>query len=326
MPGPLVIPLIAAGASIASQAANARATGRMNKKQRKFIEERYNIERQDALSDWNMQNEYNSPAAQMERFRAAGLNPNLIYGQQNEGATVRSSNSASWSPKTPEFDLGSALGQYQNVRMQQAQMDILEQQKTMFEYDQELKRQQALNIAMDTSNKALENQYGAGTLKDRISLAASQLQAAQGALTKQAAETENIRANTQFTIGAHERAVAMQKGNLLQQMESILETKARAANYRMQTSAGYQSKDWQNEINTKAQQKTTAEIANIRQALRNAEKDGTLKDFEIQLNKQGLTKSDGFYWRQLEQFMDNLRKLKQSSPNQQDYYSPSLRK
>lgn len=31
------------------------------------------------------QNEYNSPAAQMQRFKDAGLNPDLIYGQSNEG-------------------------------------------------------------------------------------------------------------------------------------------------------------------------------------------------------------------------------------------------
>lgn len=34
---------------------------------------------------WNMQNEYNSPEAQMNRFKAAGLNPHLIYGQGNPG-------------------------------------------------------------------------------------------------------------------------------------------------------------------------------------------------------------------------------------------------
>ena len=32
------------------------------------------------LEMWNLQNEYNSPSAQMERFKEAGLNPNLIYG------------------------------------------------------------------------------------------------------------------------------------------------------------------------------------------------------------------------------------------------------
>lgn len=35
------------------------------------------------LEQWNRQNLYNSPSAQMERYRNAGLNPNLIYSQQN---------------------------------------------------------------------------------------------------------------------------------------------------------------------------------------------------------------------------------------------------
>lgn len=34
---------------------------------------------------WKQQNEYNSPQAQMERFKAAGLNPHLIYGQGTPG-------------------------------------------------------------------------------------------------------------------------------------------------------------------------------------------------------------------------------------------------
>lgn len=34
---------------------------------------------------WHLQNAYNSPAEQMKRFGAAGLNPHLIYGQGNPG-------------------------------------------------------------------------------------------------------------------------------------------------------------------------------------------------------------------------------------------------
>lgn len=37
------------------------------------------------LKNWRMQNEYNSPSAQMQRFMEAGLNPNLIYGQGTNG-------------------------------------------------------------------------------------------------------------------------------------------------------------------------------------------------------------------------------------------------
>lgn len=37
---------------------------------------------------WNAQNAYNTPSAQMQRFREAGLNPNLIYGQTNTAAPI----------------------------------------------------------------------------------------------------------------------------------------------------------------------------------------------------------------------------------------------
>lgn len=40
---------------------------------------------QRAVEMWHMQNAYNDPAAQMARFKNAGLNPNLIYGQGNPG-------------------------------------------------------------------------------------------------------------------------------------------------------------------------------------------------------------------------------------------------
>ena len=43
---------------------------------------------------WNANNAYNHPAAVMQRYRDAGLNPNLIYGQMpqaSQAATVHSS-------------------------------------------------------------------------------------------------------------------------------------------------------------------------------------------------------------------------------------------
>lgn len=40
---------------------------------------------QRSVEMWNMQNVYNSPESQMNRFKAAGLNPHLIYGQGSAG-------------------------------------------------------------------------------------------------------------------------------------------------------------------------------------------------------------------------------------------------
>lgn len=42
------------------------------------------------LENWKLQNEYNTPEAQMARFAAAGLNPNLIYSQQNTAGSIAS--------------------------------------------------------------------------------------------------------------------------------------------------------------------------------------------------------------------------------------------
>ena len=38
------------------------------------------------IDQWNRENEYNIPSAQMARMKAAGLNPDLAYGQQNLSA------------------------------------------------------------------------------------------------------------------------------------------------------------------------------------------------------------------------------------------------
>lgn len=40
------------------------------------------------LDLWNLKNAYDSPASQMKRYLDAGLNPNLIYGQQNTSGNV----------------------------------------------------------------------------------------------------------------------------------------------------------------------------------------------------------------------------------------------
>lgn len=48
---------------------------------------------------WNLQNEYNSPAAQMQRFQDAGLNPNLMYGQGSSGNATNAPQG-----RTPQMD------------------------------------------------------------------------------------------------------------------------------------------------------------------------------------------------------------------------------
>jgi len=58
--------------------ANAVSSFFTNQAQIKANKEAYERQRADSLADWNMQNKYNSPSQQMQRFKEAGLNPNCI--------------------------------------------------------------------------------------------------------------------------------------------------------------------------------------------------------------------------------------------------------
>jgi len=78
--------------------------------------------RQRALSDQKALNLYNSPAQQMQRFREAGLNPNLIYKQTNEGAAVRSTDAI--APKIDETQL-DVLGKTNNIAVQKLNLESM---------------------------------------------------------------------------------------------------------------------------------------------------------------------------------------------------------
>lgn len=62
--------------------AQVRAVREQNKGNMELAKYQYDLN----MEQWNRENEYNSPASQMARYKAAGLNPNLIYGQQNTSA------------------------------------------------------------------------------------------------------------------------------------------------------------------------------------------------------------------------------------------------
>ena len=80
----------AAIAPLISSGINAVSTIFTNAAQKRQNLEMYDRQRVDALADWNRQNQYNSPSEQMKRFKEAGLNPHLIYGQTQTAQPIRS--------------------------------------------------------------------------------------------------------------------------------------------------------------------------------------------------------------------------------------------
>lgn len=126
---------IGAGATLLGTAGSAVATGKLNKKTRKWNEKM-----------WHAQNAYNLPEAQMERFKQAGLNPNLIYGQGSSGNAAQP---PSWSPSAPDLSgIGGAVGKFFQTKLQQGQLERQRTENAILATDLESKK-----LDLDVKNK-----------------------------------------------------------------------------------------------------------------------------------------------------------------------------
>lgn len=136
---------ITAGAALAGQATSAYSAGKMNKRAEKFAWNMYDKQRVDSLSDWNMQNAYNSPQAQMQRLKEAGLNPHLVYGTGTPASTAdapRGSHSSAPRYTVPQMDLGSVVQQamatkqlQSNIAYTDAQTDAVKLQTAKGQFE-----------------------------------------------------------------------------------------------------------------------------------------------------------------------------------------------
>lgn len=87
------------------------------------------------LEMWNRQNEYNSPTSQMKRFKDAGLNPRLIYGNGSSSAGNASSMPQYNAPRQ-EFNyepmrLPSAMGMYMDLAQKKVMIDNVREQTNL---------------------------------------------------------------------------------------------------------------------------------------------------------------------------------------------------
>lgn len=160
--GSLGVPLISGAANVA----NALITSNSNKK---AVQQTNNSQMDLAqyqadqnLNLWNLNNEYNTPAAQMQRYQDAGLNPNLIYG--SSGSAGNSSSPADgYSAPTlhaPQFDYSpvasaaqlmlNGLSQQSDIAYKNAKTQEVYQNIANLKVDNSLKHLH--EIAMQYSN------------------------------------------------------------------------------------------------------------------------------------------------------------------------------
>ena len=132
MPFPVAAALVAGG-GILQSILGGSAQNKANQANIDQANYMYDRSRTDALTDRAFENNYNSPAENMKRMKAAGLNPHLIY---DKGSAVTSSSStkpsANVAPKIEAFKpdmsfIGQALQVQAEVNNKQAQTNLLKQ-------------------------------------------------------------------------------------------------------------------------------------------------------------------------------------------------------
>lgn len=130
---------------------NNVAAAARNKKQFKYQQQAMDKQLAQNKELWDYQNAYNTPQAQMERFKAAGLNPHLIYGGGSANAgnasPVESPEQPTREAFAPEFSGNPML-----TRLQIRQMD---QQYAATNQAMAIAQQKSALTAIETSLKNL---------------------------------------------------------------------------------------------------------------------------------------------------------------------------
>ncbi|MEM2002478.1 MAG: hypothetical protein QXT77_07535 [Candidatus Methanomethylicaceae archaeon] len=191
-----------------------------------------NMQRRQIRKDvefWHMQNEYNSPQAQMKRLKEAGLNPNLIYGSSPGGAAGTADRL-----KTPDVDPAAhrfidgvmpTLSQYGDFNVKQAQTDNLKAQT-------QVAQENAILTAQRAYGEGIRNARTSFDLKLAEDLYHTSLDSAREQLRK-------LKIDNQYRLNEDERANIALSNNTMQAVESVLRsrigrqlTKAQIANVR----------------------------------------------------------------------------------------------
>lgn len=214
--------------------------GRKNRKlarelqQQQLMWQREENERayQRNIEMWNMQNAYNSPAAQMQRLVEAGLNPNLAYGSlgsstadgapQYQPANVPAISDAAFT------DPWQGISQAGQSSLQYAQTDLLRAQA-------EKTREDTKGVTLDNIRKKIENSNLDAIQKSTIQKILSEVKVNDAQLPILSAELEEIQVRT------NERRKNID--NLIEQ-KRILKAQGDIAEYDAKVHKFFKSEEW----------------------------------------------------------------------------------
>lgn len=284
------VPAIAAAALIGagSGALNSVSQMHQNKKNRQFTREMYDRQKADALEFWNLQNEYNSPQAQMGRFQEAGLNPHLIYGQGNSGNSGAISTPDVQTPQSRSPEWGNAISgaglplllAQADLRIKQAQANNLTAQQSVILEDAMLRRAQtrATEIGADRGRFNLDFE--------------TEFRDVSGDARRE--QLRQLRTATDLAVNKDIREALMNTSNLNEAIERIQTARLQRA-------------------------KTREEMIHIRSTVQSIRADTSLKQLEIDLRKEGINPQDPMWARVLGRALNSFFQTDDSNPSNSWY-------
>lgn len=281
MPDEVTAAEITAAGQVVTAGINYASGANQNRRQRKWSEDMYAKQRADALADWAMQNEYNSPAANMARLKAAGLNPNLVYGDgaNSPSANMRSSEVPGYKHEAPKLDVSGAADSI---------LAIAGQKKTETETDnlrltRELINQQILNTAANTQN------VGQQTEMSKFNLEQLRIKSSTDVAQVKANLNQTL-ANTQYTLDQNERAAAVNSVTIAEGLQKI-------SNMRLEQLKIKQ--DIKHSDNS---------IQLLQHQIHNLASDNELKNLDIALKRQNIQPHDPAWQRTIADLLNHMPK------------------
>lgn len=184
---PVVGPLISSGLDLLTGTSAANKTNNTNLQiaretnQAQMELAQYQADRNYQL--WQENNAYNSPSAQMDRYKEAGLNPNLIYGEGSSSAGNSSSPAEGYQAPTlqratavaPRIDSGAianAFGQSMlmaaDIAKKRAEVDNLHQNTVNLQSDNELRQLQIIMQNYQNSKTRDEAFFWKDLMENRV--------------------------------------------------------------------------------------------------------------------------------------------------------------
>lgn len=285
--------LIAAGVAAAGQGGNMYFQGKMNRKTRQFSEEMYARQRADALADF----ERSSPKEMMKRYKEAGLNPHLIYGQASNAPAVRSSSQGDWNPKAPQMDLGEIATRYLDFRQRSAQTDQVKQQAELIQQEILNRKLQATGIGIDNALKSANIPYASEMSKTQLTALQTSVEKTLQEISASKTQQQSTETGTSIALQRNEREAAASAQSLVEGLERIYNLRIDRV-IKQQIAAK----------NPLEREKLQAEIDSLKQQKSNAMTDGEIKKIDKDFKDRGVNYNSNFFMRTLEEFMEKIRR------------------